>query len=210
MQTNRYNLYTYIHKGIRRELGELLRIAANLDFADVEASRRFVQRLRNSLRLMNDHAHHEDEVIDPRLAEFAPKLARRIAATHKVLEGEEEALLALCDIACGDPAAGYSLYLALTRYVATQYAHMSEEETDVIEAMWQHMSDDEVIGCEHAIVANIAPEDNAAYLTWMIHGVNGSERETFLNALRKGAPPEAVAFAEEQARAANEAQLTAA
>ncbi|MCA8915370.1 MAG: hemerythrin domain-containing protein [Planctomycetes bacterium] len=209
MQTNRYNPYTYIHKGIRRELTELLRIAANLDFADVETAEAFVRRLRLSVRLMHQHAEHEDEVVDPRLQEFAPKLARRVLATHKVLETHESEVLGLTASAVGNPAVGYTLYLALSRYTATQFAHMSEEETDVAQELWLNMSDEEIIATEHSIVSHIPPQDMPVYLTWMIHGVNEAERTTFINTLKKGAPPEAVAFAEEQARAAREAQLAA-
>ncbi|MCB9894239.1 MAG: hemerythrin domain-containing protein [Planctomycetes bacterium] len=208
MQTNRYNPYTYIHKGIRRELTDLLRIAANLDFADGSAAEPFVARLAQSVQLMHKHAEHEDHVIDPLMQQFAPKLARRVLATHKVLEGHEEEVLSLCDEAVGSPAVGYSLYLALSRYAATQFAHMSEEETDVVQAIWQNMDDAEIIAAENAIVSQIEPQNLAIYLTWMIHGVNEEERTTFINALKKGAPPEAVAFAEEQARAAREAQLS--
>ena len=102
MQNNRYNPYTYIHKGIRRELAHLLRTAGNLDFSDEPEARAFIAGLRNSLRLMNKHAHHEDLNVDPVLTGFAPKLARRITATHKVLEEQEREVLSLCENAPGE------------------------------------------------------------------------------------------------------------
>lgn len=209
MQNDRYNLYLYIHKGIRRELSDLLRIAGSLDFTDREAARNFTQRLRLSLRLMHEHAEHEDRVVDPLLQQFAPKLARRVLSTHKVLDEHEREILSLCDAAISEPAAGYRLYLALSRYAATQYAHMSDEETEVIGQMWLNMSDEEIIAAENSIVKGVQPQDVGVYFTWMLHGINEPERVAFIEALRKGAPPEAVAFAEEQARAAREAQLTA-
>ena len=206
MQNNRYNPYTYIHKGIRRELAHLLRTAGNLDFSDEPEARAFIAGLRNSLRLMNKHAHHEDLNVDPVLTGFAPKLARRITATHKVLEEQEREVLSLCENAPGDPAVGYSLYLALSRYAATQFGHMAEEETDVVQELWLNMTDEEIIKVESAIVSSIEPQDLGVFLTWMIHGINRHERDVFIEGMRQGAPPEAVAFAEEQARAAREVE----
>ncbi len=209
MTNDRYNLYTYIHKGIRFELADLMRTAGNLDFADREAASALVARLRQSLHLMNEHALHEDQFVEPLLQACAPHLARRVAATHQVLESQEEEVLHLCDLAPGNSAAGYKLYLALTRYAATQFGHMAEEEAEIIAALWQRYSDDEIIRAENALVASIEPPKAATYFTWMVPGMNETEREVFLNALRKGAPAEAVAFVEELARAAREAQLAA-
>lgn len=209
MTNDRYNLYTYIHKGIRFELSDLLRAAGNLDFSDRDAAQALVKRLRFSLQLMNEHAEHEDQFVEPLLQACAPHLARRVAATHKVLESQEEEVLHLCDVAPGNAAAGYKLYLALSRYAATQYGHMAEEETEIIAALWHSYSDDEIIRAENALVASIEPPKTAAYFTWMVPGMNEPEREVFLGALRKGAPAEAVAFVEELARAAREAQLAA-
>lgn len=209
MTNDRYNLYTYIHKGIRFELSDLLRTAGNLDFSDRESAQSLVKRLRFSLQLMNEHAEHEDQFVEPLLQACAPHLARRVAATHKVLESQEEELLQLCDIAPGNAAAGYKLYLALSRYAATQFGHMAEEETEIIAALWKDYTDDEIVRAENALVASIEPPKAATYFTWMVPGMNEPEREVFLGALRKGAPAEAVAFVEELARAAREAQLAA-
>ena len=64
----------------------------------------------------------------------------------------------------------------------------------------------EIIKVEGAIVSSIEPQDLGVFLTWMIHGINRRERDVFIEAMRQGAPAEAVAFAEEQARAAREVE----
>lgn len=208
MTTGRYNFYTIIHKGIRHELGELLRLGAGTDFSGPDPAA-YVARLRASLRLMNEHALHEDHHVEPLLEKISPALARRVAATHRVLEAHEHDVLALCEPALGSPAEGYALYLALTRYAATQYGHMAEEETDVMEGLWERMSDDQLMGLEHAIVSGIAPEDNAVYMAWMIHGISDPEREAFIGAMRQGAPAEVVAYAESLATSARHTRLAA-
>ena len=208
MTTSRYNFYTIIHKGIRHELGELLRLGAGTDFSGPDPAA-YVARLRASLRLMNEHALHEDHHVEPLLEKISPALARRVAATHRVLEAHEHDVLALCEPALGSPAEGYALYLALTRYAATQYGHMAEEETDVMEGLWERMSDDQLMGLEHAIVSGIAPEDNAVYMAWMIHGISDPEREAFIGAMRQGAPAEVVAYAESLATSARHTRLAA-
>jgi len=208
MTTGRYSFYTIIHKGIRHELGELLRLGAGTDFTSPAAAP-YVTRLRASIRLMNEHALHEDQHVEPLLDELAPPLARRVAATHRVLEAHEHEVLNLCEPALGSAKAGYELYLALTRYAAVQYGHMAEEESDVIEALWERMSDDQLMGVEHAIVSGIAPEDNATYMAWMIHGISDPEREAFIGAMRQGAPAEVVAYAESLAASARETRLAA-
>lgn len=209
MQTDRYNFYTYIHKGIRYELAYLLRAAGSLDFADRDAAESLVARLRQSLQLMHGHAAHEDVFYEPLLKSAAPNLARRVAATHQVLDSQEEEILRLCETAPGNRATGYALYLALSRYAATQFGHMAEEETEIITALWRAYSDEQLIQAENALVSSINPAKVAVYTSWMVPGMNEPERETFLAALRKGAPAEAVAMVEELTRAAREAQLAA-
>ena len=86
---------------------------------------------------------------------------------------------------------------------------MAEEESDVIEALWERMSDEQIMGVEHAIVSSIAPEDNATYMAWMIHGISDPEREAFIGAMRQGAPAEVVAYAEALANSARQMRLAA-
>jgi len=209
MQNDRYSPYTYIHKGIRFELAELLRTVGNFDFQDAQGGHAIVRRLRESIRLMNDHARHEDAEIDPLLLARAPQLSRRVAAAHSLLETLEAEVLNLCDGAPGNPAKAYRLYLALSRYASAQFTHMAEEETEIVTGLWQHFTDAEIIAAENAIIASLKPQDAAVYFTWMIPGMNEPERQTFLQAMKQGAPAPAVAFVEELIRASNEAQLAA-
>lgn len=209
MTAHRYNFYKFIHKGIRRELGELLRLAAALDFEDQRETGPYLARLHASLALMGAHAHHEDAHIEPLVERFAPALARRIFATHRVLDQQEHELLRRAEAAREYPDVGHTFYLALTRYVATQLGHMAEEESEVMELLWEHLGDEEIIAIEGAIVGSCAPEENAVYMEWMMRGVSEPERVAFLAAMRMGAPPEAVAHAEQLAQAAREARAAA-
>ena len=209
MTAHRYNFYKIIHKGIRRELGELLRLAAELDVDDRDATNPYLARLHASLALMGAHAHHEDAHIEPLVERFAPALARRIFATHRVLDQQEHELLRRAEVMRERADAGHAYYLALTRYVATQLGHMAEEETEVMELLWEHVSDEDLLAVEGAIVASCAPEENAVYMEWMMHGVSEPERVAFLAAMRQAAPPEAVAHAELLAQAARESRAAA-
>lgn len=209
MQNIRYNPYTFIHKGIRFELAELLRTVGNFDFRDAQGGHGVARRLRESVRLMNEHARHEDAQIDPLLLAKAPHLSRRVHSAHGLLETHEAEVLRLCDAAPGNPVDGYRLYLALSRYASAQFTHMAEEETEIVAGLWRHFSDAEIIAAENAIIAGLTPQDAGEYFSWMIPGMNDVERETLLAAMRQGAPAEAVAFVEELVRAAHEAQLAA-
>ena len=196
MSTSRHNFYACIHKGIRRELSELVRGAAHVDFAAPEARARYLDRLRASLTLMSAHATHEDHHIEPLIESFAPALARRIAATHRVLDEQEHTVLAAAEHA-HDRVSGHALYLAVTRYAATQLGHMADEESEVMAVLWAHMSDVAILAVEHAIVESCTPAENAVYLEWMLRGVNEAEEAELLAGLRAGAPAEVVAYAEQ-------------
>lgn len=203
MSDQRQNFYTAVHKGIRRQLSQMLTLAGAVDFADPRQRQLYCDRFDQLARMLESHAHHEDRHISPLIEQAAPELARRIHATHHVLEDTLEEMMGFLALMLKEPerarVLGYNFYLALARYVATQFDHMHEEESSVMGALWNAFDDATLDGCHKAILADIAPAEMGVWLSWMIPCLTPFEQQGMLDEMRLGAPPQVVAFVEQLA-----------
>jgi hemerythrin-like domain-containing protein len=217
MSAPRQNLYTAVHKGIRRQLSEMLTLTGMLDFEDSRQRNHFNHRLAGLAAMLESHAHHEDKHIAPLIERAAPELGRRIGATHQVLEQTMERMRGILARMETQPetarALGHELYLALARYVATQFDHMDEEEGSVMGALWAAYSDEELNAMNSALLADIPPQEMGVWLSWMVPTLAPFEQQGMIEGMRNGAPPEVLAFVESlalQSQSERESKLAAA
>lgn len=203
MSAERQNHYTAVHKGIRRQLAELLTLAGTLDFEDTRQRQAFSDRFDHVAQMLEAHARHEDKHMGPLIETAAPELNRRIAATHHVLEDALEELQGTLALMHREPgrarALGYNLYLSLARYVATQFDHMHEEESSVMAALWAAFDDATLDAMHKALLADISPQEMGVWLSWMVPNLNPVEQQGMIAAMDKAAPPNVLAFVKDLA-----------
>lgn len=158
----RYDMFTPIHKGLRRTMFETAMRLGRTDFAsldDVAATQRQVVQCMTYLR---EHAEHEDRHVIPRLAAIAPELAADLEAAHPQLEH------AALDIECMGqrlatlPAAereamGGEMLRRLHGLIAEQLRHMEREERQANAALWGAIDDGAMADISKAIVSTIEP-----------------------------------------------------
>lgn len=203
MSDQRQNFYTIVHKGIRRQLSEVLTLAGTIDFEDARQRQLFSDRFDALAGMLEAHAHHEDKHIGPFIERAAAELNRRIVATHRVLEDTMEEMQGILALIHREPhrvrVLGYNLYLAFARYAATQFDHMHEEESAVMGALWSAFDDATLEAIHQAVLADIPPQEMSVWLSWMVPSMTPPEQQGMIADMKKGAPPQVLSFVEQLA-----------
>ena len=178
-QSTRPQPYRFIHKGLRALLQHTLQRAGALDADDSAERAWLVAEVETLLTVCADHLAHENHFFHAPLKQRAPRAVLAFDDDHAEhlydIAHLRLQLQHLRDAQADAPARAYTLYLALSRFVADNLAHMAEEETTLTRALWQHFSDDEIHGLENALRRSLSPEENGFYLRWMARGLNGAE-----------------------------------
>lgn len=195
MQTKRYNLFNQIHKALR---GMMYHAAANIqrtDFSAPEAAAT-INELESLLRLLDDHAEHEDNYILPHVLRHEPKLVEAFEQDHIIDHRLTASLYEQIAAwrASGNPeqkaAIGYKLFYAFNELIAFNLYHMNKEENELSFVLWKHCTDAELIGMQQEIMASIAPETLMVESAWMMRSLSNPEIIGWLGAVRATAPAE--------------------
>lgn len=192
--TTRFDLYTGIHKAVRRYMCDTLTRTAALDsedHADVAAG---LQQVRELVAFCESHLQHENDFLHGAMEARRPGSSGATANDH-VHHGHAFARLQLLADAVeqSQDNARAAALLQLQRYlgifVGENFIHMNMEETDNQAVLWASYSDAELQVLHQALVASLPPAEMAACLRWMIPAFNPSERAQLLSGMRMQAPP---------------------
>ena len=190
----RMSLYRDIHKGLRGLLLDLNHKAGRLDFSDGHSANQFRADARAAFRLLEGHAENETTFVAPLIEKHAPHLARRIEQTHDHHE------LAMHELTRDLDSLDHDWVVRLSQFTGEAFLHMAEEEQEIMPALWERMTDEELIDVEQRLVASIPPDKLGAYLSWMLPAMSAPERVSMLAGARGSAPPEVFAFVRNLAR----------
>ena len=203
--SNRYNLYTNIHKGLRAFMADTLVTVGQTDGHDAQQVEIASNAVRSLLTLCRAHLDHEDHFIHPVLEACAPHSSVSCAEDHfehlrefNQLELHLEHAQLLASVGAADaPQVWLSLYLHLNQFVADNYLHMQKEEQDNMAVLWRHHSDEQLMALSKQLVASITPDEMALSMRWMLPNLNHHERLAMLTGLK--AQASAFVFAERMA-----------
>jgi len=191
-----FDFYAPIHKGLRLALSRLTVRLGAVDAEDPAAVGEMMAALRAQLAISASHLRHEDLVIHEALRQFAPGAVEdleRDHAHHRQSFAELETLVAQVE-ATGDRVASLrTLYLAFSRFVADDFAHMAHEETEVLPVLQALFTDAELMAMEHQILASIAPDMKAQTLALIFPALRPAERLAMALGARQSIPPEVFA-----------------
>ena len=193
MNTQRYDLYGPIHKGLRAAHGEWLTQLGRADFAEPAD---LLASLRRYLTLCASHLEHEDRFVHPLLEWRAAGTTAEVASQHEEhlvdFARIERAIIAVQQARpCERLAAGRDLYLTFSAFVAGDLAHMHWEETVLFGRLCAHFRDEELEAMETAIIGSLTPQETVTAVRVIMPALNPAERDRMLAALRLAAPPEA-------------------
>ena len=190
-----HDFYFRIHKALRLSLSRLLVRLGNADPDDDAVMCALFEDLRAQLVLSASHLRHEDEVIHTALAEVAPDVVAELEAAHAHHHASFELIAQLGLEVRLEPVgardgAMRNLYLAFSRVVAEDFAHMAEEELHVLPLLQALFSDAELIAMEEAIIASVGPEEMAQTARLMMAAQRPSERLAMARQARETLPTE--------------------
>ena len=179
---DRVDLFTLVHKGIRRSLFDTLLAVGRADPArneDLAAAQAAVARCFDFLR---EHAEHEDRHIVPVLVRLAPRFAAALEAEHVELEKAAIAIETLfprlAAAPAGErPAMGREMFRRLTLLVADQLRHLEREEREGNATLWAYLPDPEIAALSARIQSDIPPARLAEWIELVAPVLTARERQ---------------------------------
>jgi hypothetical protein len=197
MQTTaRFDIYAFIHKGLRACFAHTLVAVGRLDWTDSDEVAFVLGEVDDLLAFCRSHLAKENRFVHTAMESRRPGSTLQGGQDHVHHEQDIATLTALCESLRRLPAlrrenAARDLYRELARFVAENLEHMAMEEREHNRVLWETHSDDEIRAIEGAIVASLTPEDSRLSLGWMVRAMSAGERAGFLGAIRQSAPAEA-------------------
>lgn len=199
MQTpaRRYDIYAFIHKGLRAFMADTLLRVGQLDLNDEEETREVIDALLLLLENCQAHLQHENDFVHAAMEARQPDSANQTGADHLEHLQEIARLRAWVSRLSGPEYLQAEilscLYQDLAKFVGDNYLHMVVEESDNNIVLWQNYSDAEIMALNQRLVASIPPEEAIVMLGWMVRYLNPSERALLLKNIQKTMPAEAFA-----------------
>lgn len=196
LQPVSFDLYRDIHKAIRAELFAVVAHAGRLDPADDVGRRDLADQVIGLVSFLQQHARHEDGVLQAPLEQAAPGLAAQVADEHEAIEARMAHLVALADI-LRQPAAGsaraavHELYVDLAAFTADYLSHQDREERVVAPVLEQAVGFDGLLRLHGAILAGMPPQELFAGLALMFPAMNVDDRTELLGGIQATAPASA-------------------
>ena len=190
-----YDFFREVHKGLRKALFELVVELGATDFADADERGRAIDRVHATIELLHVHHGHEDRFVKPLVDRVSPWLSGIVDAGHAETDADlaeielgTDALVAADDADC--LAAGLTLYRRVAQFVASYLGHMELEEGQVMTALRDTMSVEQLFVVDMELRAAIPPATLCQFATVILPAMNGEERLAMLGGIRAGAPAE--------------------
>jgi hypothetical protein len=188
----RHDMYAFIHKALRKaQCDMLVRIGQIGSATDMPV---LIADLRQLLAFGSGHIAHEETFVHPELEKRQKGAVASLIEQH---DGHREAFRRLEDMIVRLEAATpeqrrervRQLYLAYSAFVAHDFEHMIEEETDHNAQLWDVFNDGELQAIEGAIVGSMPPEKAIYSMRLMIPALSRDDRVLLLSGVKMKAPP---------------------
>lgn len=141
----RVDLFSTVHKALRKALFDLARDLACLEVSSIEAVDRAAERVEYVLGLLDEHAAFEGAAFAA-VRTLDPLLAAELDKDHRSLEivqHDVEQLaqqMAMADRASRPGVTG-RLAIAVHHLIALQLLHMNREESEANRVLWSGLDD---------------------------------------------------------------------
>jgi hypothetical protein len=185
----RHNPYFHIHKALRLGHCRLLADLGAHDFSHDAGTRDLMKRLRSLIALSRAHLDSESREIRAGLDARRPSSAlawNHDPAGHRHALAELESLVRSVNVAT--PArrniAGHALYRCFALFAAADMEHMNSEETELLSALHQVFTDEELNASEARMLASLPAEALLDCICLMMPALNHHERIVILSRLR--------------------------
>lgn len=186
----RYDMYAFIHKGLRLGMCECLRDLSTVDPLDDVEFDEITGKVLNFLNLCLGHVHHENDFVHRAMEARKPYSSQPVAFQHvehlkqiNQLQHELVRIQLLPILRRSESLHRYYREFAL--WMTENFIHMEQEETENNAILWSCYSDAELIAIEQELVASISPSMMLDIQSLMIRAMTPAERAGFLGAVRE-------------------------
>jgi len=193
--TQRMQMYTAVHKGLRAHMSQVLALVGRTDPTDDGELAATLAQVRELVEILGVHLAEEDRFLHSALEARMPGASASTAEDHvghelsfDEIEAEVQAVERAG--AAQRASAMLNLYRRLARFVAENFEHMHVEETHNQMVLWATWSEEELLGIHQALVASVPPQAMQVFMKWMLQANPHSERVALLAGMREGAPAE--------------------
>jgi hypothetical protein len=189
----RYNIFYQIHKALRAMLYETAIELQRTDFNEDEAGS-ILQKITAVVDLFDKHAHTEDTLVFPAVAQYEPSVVdvfekehvrdhelsqnlRTVISIFSSLETDEEKI-----------QLGSALRKAFVDFLIFNLDHMAKEEDVINNLLWRYYRDEQIHVIEQKIISSQTPETASVVAQWMLRGLSNGEIIRWLKGVEKNAP----------------------
>jgi hypothetical protein len=181
MTTTKHDLFTTVHKALRRMLFEAAALLGRTDFTapgELATARAAVTRCLDFLR---EHAEHEDRHLGPEILRLAPGLAGTLDGEHTRLEHGAISIDSLWPRVEALPAGERAPLAAelgrrLNALIVEHLRHMDREEREVNEVLWAHRTEEELRALHMRLVGSIPAGRRLEWFEMMLPALSPAER----------------------------------
>lgn len=198
MAENRYNIFNQIHKALRARLYDTAGDIQRTDFSSDNAAVT-IDKVLQVVNLFDDHAHHEDTHLLPLLnnvdAKMVADFEEEHVEDHKLSDALRQHAAAWKNASSAEERAahGKALFYAFNAFIAFNLYHMNKEEDALLQTLWQHYTNADLLAVQKNIINSIPPEVMMAESRWMLRSLNNGEIIQWMKGVQLTAPPPAVA-----------------
>lgn len=187
------DLFTPIHKAIRALIYHMGGTLLTTDFSDDQEANSTFDALEKMLDLLEEHAHHEDNIVFPPIEKASPGISQELEVQHQ--EGEEKVSglqVLLKELRTADTSTRIAraniLSIYFTDLIAFYLSHMNREEETVLPVSQQLLSNEELTAIRVRIQMNTSPERYAEWMRWMLPALNIRELAGLYRQVKNSAP----------------------
>jgi hypothetical protein len=174
MRTTQPDIFTNVHKGIRRALFEAC-VALGRAGADPRRSTAARALLREVLHFVAHHGENEDLLLLPLLDACAPAVSERMRAGHARINAALDTLTASVEAA---PIG--ALHHRTCEFVSLYLEHMREEEEQLEPAIRAALTLEQLAGFGRGSIERTAPTDQRMMLRWMLPAMTRADADGLL------------------------------
>jgi len=175
MTTQRPDIFTNVHKGIRNALFQAC-MALGRAGDDAERNQRAREQLRQTLRFVEHHGDNEDTLLLPLIEERDPVLFARMHSAHGGLAAPLRALTSKVDTTTAD-----ELHLLVQDFIVLYLDHMREEERVFELRIRELFSAEELQAFGGKSVARTLPADQRMMLGFMLPVMTREDVDDFFS-----------------------------
>lgn len=189
------DLFTHVHKGLRHGLFAAIELLGCTDWDDSDAVAAITSTWTELDTQLTSHALHEDGFIFPMLEERRPGATAALLADHDRLEALQRAVTDAVAraAASGDAAVGLAAYRLATAWAGAYLEHLLVEERDLMPAIRDCCTDEEIEACRRSFLATVPPAEAAVTQRWILVSLDHPTRVSVLLGAQRSMPREVFA-----------------